>query len=164
MTLFLKIGAILAALGLLLAGCAAAVTPAAEPVSSPTALPAGGAPTLAAATQQAQPTAAYSTAVPPGSGDSYVVDLWVDEPAPLPGGKVIVRATLVKNGRRIGGAQMRTSWVQEGELQHCDILPVYLAGCLIDVQGLAPGIFVPVTVTMRYDGTAYRGYSGFTPQ
>jgi hypothetical protein len=39
-----------------------------------------------------------------------------------------------------------------------------LGSCVIDVTGFAPGVYVPVTVSVEYIGWTFLGYTGFTPQ
>ena len=139
---------LLAALVLVLGGCAPAATPALAPVSSPA----------------VQPTLLYTVTAPLGYVDAYAVDAWVDDPAPSLGARIIVRGSVTRNGVRIGPVQLRATWMQGGELQVCDISPVYLMGCPISVGDFTPRVFVPITVTMRYQGMVFTGYSGFTPQ
>jgi hypothetical protein len=99
----------------------------------------------------------------PGFVDTYFVDPGLDDPTPPLGGRVTLRARLIKNGVRLSGIT-HVSWVQGGERQSCDLFPVYLSGCMIEVRDFTPGVFVPVTVTIRYLDMVFTGYSGFTPQ
>lgn len=100
----------------------------------------------------------------PGYVDTYFVDPNLDDVTPALGERVTVRARLIKNGVRLGGMPARVTWVQGGEEQSCDFLPLYLNGCTIEVRDFESGVYVPVTVTMRYHGMVFVGYSGFTPQ
>lgn len=168
----MKALSIFVTLALLLGGCAPAPAPALEPVSSPTAQPKAqvtsippiGAAIVPVVTPEVQPTSLYTTTTTLGYVDTWVVDAWVDNPAPPLGEKIIVRAHLLKNGCRIGGVQMRAVWMQGAELQACDILPIYLSGCIIHVRDVTPGAYVPITMTMRYQGMVFTEYTGFTPQ
>ena len=135
---------------------------AATPTPAPVA-PVQTAPSLpASAAVQVSPV--YSVADALGYVDTYLVDPGLDDPNPPPGGRVVLRAKLIKNGLRLWFAPTHVTWMQGGELQVCDFLPMYLAGCTIDVLDFAPGVFVPVTLTMRYNGMVFTGYTGFTPR
>jgi len=168
----LRIVLLLVGLAVLCGACAWSATPPAEPTLAQTDVPLA---TLIAST--ALPATATGTPTPParaspvytmttssGYVDVYVVDPGLDDPAPPPGGRVSVRARLIKNRVRVGGMSTEVTWIQGGELQVCTFFPVYLSGCVIEVRGFAPGVYVPVTVTMRYNGMVFTGYSGFTPQ
>lgn len=153
---------------LLAVGCApreasapTAVTPTAPaitPVPTPAGLPASE------ATPVVQSSPVYTVTEATGYVDTYSVEPGLDDPTPRLGGRVIVRAKLIKNGFRLWFAPTHVTWMQGGELQLCDFLPMYLAGCTIEVRDFAPGVFVPVTVTMRYQDMAFMGYTGFTPR
>ena len=170
-------------LALLLSACAPA-TPSA-PVRTPTAgfapretsAPTGVIPTAPAiapvptlaglpaaeATPAVQPSSIYTVTDALGYVNTFLVDPGVDNPTPPLGGRVVVRARLIKNGVRLGVVS-RVTWVQGGEVQVCDLFPAYLAGCIIEVRDFTPGVLVPVTVTARYMDMVFTGHSGFTPQ
>lgn len=99
-----------------------------------------------------------------GLVDTYFVEPGLDDATPPLGGRVMVRARLMKNGVRLGGIPARVTWVQGGEARQCDFLPLYQNGCAIDVRGFPPGVYVPVTVTMRYHDMLLTAYAGFTPR
>ncbi len=156
---------------LLLAGCAAAATPAAPPTQAP----AGPAPALTAAapaqtatslpvSPSVQPTGVYTRTAAAGYVDTFFVDPNLDDTTPPVGGRVLVRARLKKNGVRAGAMSIEVSWMQDGELRHCQFLPIYQSGCLIEVRDYPVGVFVPVTVTVRYEDAVFMGYGGFTPE
>ncbi len=156
---------------LLLAGCATAATPAAPPTQAP----AGPAPvvTVPAPAQtptglseapSVQPTGVYTRTGAAGYVDTFFVDPNLDDTTPPVGGRVLVRARLKKNGVRAGAMSIEVSWMQDGELQHCQFLPIYQSGCVIQVRDYPAGVFVPVTVTVRHEDAVFMGYGGFTPE
>jgi hypothetical protein len=106
----------------------------------------------------------YTISAAAGYVDTFVVDPGLDDRTPPVGGRVLVRARLIKNGVRLGGIMAHVTWMQGGQLQLCDFLPLYQNGCVIDVRDFTPGVFVPITVTMRYQNMELKGYGGFTPQ
>jgi hypothetical protein len=106
----------------------------------------------------------YTVTEAAGYVDTYLVDPGLDDPTPPLGGRVNVRAKLIKNGLRLWFAPTQVTWMQGGEPQLCEFLPLYLAGCIIEVRAFVPGVYVPVTVTMRYQGMVFTGYAGFTPR
>ncbi len=180
----MKILSVLVMLALLLSACAPA-TPSA-PVRAPTAgiapreasAPTGVIPTsppitpvqtlaglpTAGATPAVQSSPVYTVTEALGYVDTYFVDPGLDDPTPPLGGRVLVRARLIKNGVRLGGIMARVTWMEGGALQLCDFLPLYQNGCVIEVRDFVPGVWVPVTVTMRYQGMVFTGHSGFTPR
>ena len=111
-----------------------------------------------------QPSPVYTVTAAAGYVDTYSVNPGLDDPTPPVGGQVVARARLIKNGVRLGGMRIEVQWMQGSELQVCTFLPVYQSGCIIAVRDMAPGVFVPVTVTVRYNGMTLVGYSGFTPE
>jgi len=106
----------------------------------------------------------YTITTSPGDVDTYFVDAGLDDITPAAGGRVMVRARLMKNGMRLGGMPTEVTWMQEGELQVCRFLPIYRSGCAIEVRDFTPGVFVPVTVTMLFNDMVFVGHSGFTPE
>jgi hypothetical protein len=168
---------VLIALVLLLSACAPAsptAGPAMGETPAPTAViptplsntpvqtPAG--PSAGEITPTIRPGSVYTITDALGYVDTYFVDPGLDDPTPPLGGRVMVRARLIKDGVRVGGIMAHVTWMEGGELQICDLLPAYLSGCIIEVRDFTPGVFVPVTVTMRYEDRVFAAYSAFTPQ
>ncbi len=110
------------------------------------------------------PSGVYTVTGALGYVDTFRVDPGLENPTPQEGESVTLRARLYKNGVRVGGMPIRVEWNQEGTLQRCEIMPFYLAGCTIEVQDFALGLYVPVTVTIGYQGMEFIGYTGFWPQ
>jgi hypothetical protein len=163
----------LVGLALLLGACASSATPAPGPAE--TLMPTIAAPAMTAAvpvptavslpaTPPVQATLVYTRTDAAGYVDTYFVDPNLGDITPPLGGRVLVRARLIKNGVRVGGMMIEVAWMQDGEIQHCQFLPLYQNGCVIEVRDYAPGVLVPVTVTVRYQGAVFMGYGGFTPQ
>jgi hypothetical protein len=95
------------------------------------------------------------------------VKAWVDNPTPSQNSLVLVRGSLLKNGARLGGLMMRATWPDKTEksgISSCDTLVIYEAGCVVHVKDYPPGVFVPITVTLDYQGVRYTAHTGFTPQ
>ena len=170
---------VLVMVAVLLSACAPAV-PAARPVPNetpdpPVTMPASS-PTVPVmipavlpapeATPAVQASSIYTVTDALGYVDTFFVDPGLDDVTPPVGGRVLVRARLFRNGVRFGGIMAHVTWMQAGTLQLCDLLPLYQNGCIIEVRDFTAGVFVPVTVTMRYLalGTVFTGYGGFTPQ
>lgn len=153
--------------GLLLAGCGVRATPTigatpestqvsstATPVPAAANLPlvSGGGPRVFTLTDEA------------GWVNTYYIDPWLQNATPHEGEYVLVRPRLYKNGWRVGGMPIIVEWPQDGQIQHCQIMPFYMAGCVINVHGFAPGVQVPITMTIGYGGAEFIDYTGFTPQ
>jgi len=158
----MKIASLLLAAVLSLSGCAPAATrrPAMATPITPPATPTM-APPPSPTSKAAHPYTATDVA---GVEHTYFVDAWVDNPQPPSGSQLIVRGSLVKDGRPLRGMMMQAQWVAGGKREECNALLVYLAGCIVDTRRFAPGVLVPITVTLRYDGHEFVGYTGFTPQ
>ncbi len=105
------------------------------------------------------------TLVPTPTTPNIMVDVWVDNPAPALGSDVTVHFNLLNNGVPINGLLMSAMWQQGGGSQICHNQVQYDMGqCAIHVSDMAPGVYVPVTVTTTYMGWTFFGYTGFTPQ
>lgn len=95
------------------------------------------------------------------------VELWLDDPSPEPGARVILYGSLIKHGVRLGGMAMRASWPdpdQERGVPNCSVQVIYGSGvCIVETQGFPSGVYVPINVTFEYQGRLYQGQTGFTP-
>ena len=148
----------------LMTACATRPTPTVSVAPTPTAV--------------APRAAATDTATPKASGPrvflgtdelgyvhTYYIDPLLQNPTPKAGEYVLVRPRLFKNGNwRVGAMSILVEWRKNGELQSCQFMPFYLAGCNIKAEGFAPGVFVPLTITIAFDGQVFTDYAGFTPQ
>ncbi len=105
------------------------------------------------------------TLVPSPTTPNIMVDAWVDNPTPALGSDVTVHFNLLNHGVPINGLLMSAMWQQGGGNQICHNQVQYdLGQCAIHVSDMAPGVYVPVTVTTTYMGWTFFGYTGFTPQ
>ena len=103
--------------------------------------------------------------VPTPTTPNMVVDVWVDNPTPAVGSDVTVHFNLLNSGVPINGLLMSAMWQQGGQNQVCHNQVQFVLGqCAIHVSDMAPGVYVPVTVTTQYIGWTFYGYTGFTPQ
>jgi hypothetical protein len=83
----------------------------------------------------------------------------------LPGETVLVSGSLLKYGHYLGGLWMTFAWPQGGRTETFSSLVNYGYGrCVVMVRGFIPGQWVPVTVTVDYQGTRYSAQTGFTPR
>lgn len=120
-------------------------------------------------TETAPPTAAPPTSAPlPALPDRYEVQLWLSNPQPLVGERIILFASLLQNGRPMSGEQMKATWPDQnapGGMAVCWDKPNYARGiCYITVsEQYAPGEPVPVTVQLSWLGQWYTGQISFTP-
>jgi len=93
------------------------------------------------------------------------VDAWVNNPTPALGSYVVVHFNLLNEGVPINALAMTAMWQQGGQKQVCNAQVQFDIGqCAIHVSDMAPGVYVPVTVTTEYIGWTFYGYTGFTPQ
>ena len=105
------------------------------------------------------------TLVPTPTAPNIRVDVWVDNPTPALGSDVTVRFNLLNDGVPINGLVMSAMWQQGGRDQLCHSQVQFDMGmCAIHVSDMAPGVYVPVTVTTTYIGWTFFGYTGFTPR
>ena len=103
--------------------------------------------------------------VPTPTTPNIWVDVWLDNPTPAVGSAVTVHFNLLNHGVPINGLMMSASWQQGGHNRLCQAQVQFDIGqCLIQVTDMAPGVYVPVTVTTDYIGWTFYGYTGFTPQ
>ena len=103
--------------------------------------------------------------VPTPTAPNIRVDVWVDNPTPAVGSDVTVFFNLLNEGVPINGLLMSAMWQQGGQNQVChNQVQFDLGQCAIHVSDMAPGVYVPVTVTTTYIGWTFYGYTGFTPQ
>lgn len=93
------------------------------------------------------------------------IDAWVDNPTPALGSNVVVHFNFLNEDVPVNWMVMIAEWQQGGARQQCVSQVQYDMGqCAIPVDGMAPGVYVPVTVTTEYIGWTFYGYTGFTPQ
>lgn len=130
---------------------------------------------LVSCTKEVAPPLEIPTTLPPRitsaphptHEDTFIVDLWVNNPNPPIGSRVIVWGSLIKNGVHLGGMMMKATWpdeTQEPGMPNCNVLVIYGSGvCVIDNISFPPGEFVPINVTFEYKGKKYSGQTGFTP-
>ena len=103
--------------------------------------------------------------VPTPTTPNIWVDVWVDNPTPALGSDVTVHFNLLNNGVAINALAMSAMWQQGGKNQLCQTQVQFdIAQCLIHVVDMAPGVYVPITVTTDYIGWTFYGYTGFTPK
>ena len=96
---------------------------------------------------------------------TYYIDPLLQNPTPKAGEYVLVRPRLFKNGNwRVGAMSILVEWRKNGEPQSCQFMPFYLAGCSIAAEGFIPGVYVPLTITIAFDGQIFTNHTGFTPQ
>ena len=161
-----RMAALLAGL-MLLAACGAQVTPTVGVTPAPTKVSPTATPVPAAANLplvSAGGPREFKITDEIGYVNTYYIDPWLQNPTPREGEYVLVRPRLYKNGWRVGGMPIIVQWPQGGTVQRCQIMPFYMAGCVINVQGFVPGVQVPITMTIGYSGSEFIDYTGFTPQ
>ncbi len=116
--------------------------------------------------QSPKPTLTQS--ITPVSSDSYEVRAWVDQTEPSPGQVVVLSGSLIKNGVYLNGLMMAGFWQAAGEespSQHCYEFVNYQRGkCNIIVEGFPAGVFVPLTIEIKYQGMSFTAETGFTPR
>jgi len=113
----------------------------------------------------ASPRSPTPALVPTPTTPNVWVDAWVDNATPALGSDVMVRFNLLNEGVPINGLAMSVMWQESGDNQLCNTQVQFDMGqCAIPVSGMAPGVYVPVTVTTQYIGWTFYGYTGFTPQ
>lgn len=103
---------------------------------------------------------------PLGFIEYYHMDAWW-EPTDKPpaGSKTTLNVSLIKNGELWLGGDIHAEWWKGDELQTDDMIVIYQRG-IIDIytDGYQPGVFVPVTATIKYLHRDYAVHTGFTPQ
>ncbi len=120
-------------------------------------------------TETVAPAAAPPTSTPlPAVPDVYAVQLWLSNPQPLLGERIILFASLLQNGQPMSGEQMKATWPDRnapGGTAVCWDKPNYARGiCYITVnEQYAPGEPVPITVQLSWLGQWYSGQISFTP-
>ena len=103
---------------------------------------------------------------PLGYVEYYHMDAWwVPTDKPPVGTKTNLSVSLIKNGELWLGGDIHAEWWKGDELQTSDMIVIYQRG-IIDVytDGYEPGVYVPVTATIKYLGRDYTVHTGFTPQ
>ena len=100
-----------------------------------------------------------------GYVNTFYIDPLLENPTPRQGEYVLVRPRLFKNGYwRVAAMPIVVEWGQGGRDQSCEFMPFYLMGCTIRAEGFAPGVPVPITVTIHYDSNVFVDYASFTPR
>ena len=116
-----------------------------------------------APTNPIKATLVHTEVSPLGYVTEWSVDSWFDNPNPPLGSQVVFSGSLLRNGMWSGG-DMTATWVQGGEAQACNVIMIYQRGiCVIPVVDFEPGVYVPITYTIRYGELEFAGHNGFTP-
>jgi hypothetical protein len=99
--------------------------------------------------------------------DKFQAKAWVANPTPPLNSRLVVRGSLIRNGRLLSGIMMLATWpdeTHEGGVASCTVLVNYGSGvCMIDVSRFPPDKFVPINVTINYRGRDFGAQTGFTP-
>jgi len=166
---------ILLTLCLCLSACAPAATP--TPIPAPTATQApppatpvpqstGPSPSRTiypAPTNLIKATLVHTQVSPLGFVTAWSVDSWFENPNPPIGSRAAFSGSLLRNGLWSGG-DMTATWMKGDELQVCKSIVIYQRGiCTFDVIGYEPGVYVPITYTIRLMDMDFTGHNGFTP-
>jgi hypothetical protein len=135
-------------------------------------------PILMAACSQPTSTQTIPAAAPPTPAavispsatpeDIYQVDVWVDNPTPQRGERVLVSGSLIKNGVHLNGPMMAT-WASERAyargVPDCLVSISYQrSGCVLQAEDFPSGVYVPVKVVIYLNDEKYTGETGFTPK
>ena len=101
--------------------------------------------------------------------DHYEVQLWLSNPQPELGERIILFASLLQNGRPMSGEQMKATWPDRdapGGMAVCWDKPNYARGiCYVTVsEQYPPGEPVLITVQLSWLGKWYSGQIYFTPR
>ncbi len=101
------------------------------------------------------------------NGDIFIVEGWVIKSSFNDGKTIVVVASLLKNGFRLGDKNVRITWPdpsKDREIGSCDVFSHHgTAECIVITEHLTPGVYVPVTLKFELDGNYYYGETGFTP-
>ena len=102
------------------------------------------------------------------NGDIFIVEGWVIKSGFDEGKSVVVVASLLKNGFRLGDENVHITWPdpsKDRELGGCDVFSHHgTAECVVITEHLNPGEYVPVTIRFEFEGNYYYGKTGFIPE
>lgn len=100
--------------------------------------------------------------------DVFDVDVWVDNPTPEQGSRVMLYGSLIKHGVHLGGMMMNAFWPDEDQLSgvpNCSVQVIYGSGiCIVETNGFPAGVSVPLKVEFDYEGKTYTGSTEITPR
>lgn len=116
-----------------------------------------------------RPTGSPSPAAALGGGpEAYQVEVWLDQPHPVPGEQIVLHGSLLKHGVRLGAIVMEGYWpdpVHPPGVPDCRVQVIYGSGvCNLDTSGFESGQLVTLRVKFIYQGETFWGKTGLIPE